>query len=400
MNPSAARQSFQLCREAKSEQERVANNFEFINWRSDRCAFFLLAGDKTAVVATPILPKLAANWLFPAYPFPDCAVVQVRPYRLIPPPIRDSKDDDPRLTWKMSRSAGKLKYNPPEPWERLYGEFLAPTSDADKKKELRCILAKLNAERKRLHPRRRKEAQFLTMEELLDTSRGHLTEYLHNWWAKKQGFDLNRLGWEDRDGFHHGWRCDPKEFLGWMELHCRNGLIKYIGPKQNGVAEGFVTRGFKEQMMLLALVRYVAEFTNGERVFLANLETRPPRADELREIRACLEPLVLPQSAAPASPDPWHSDDYRTIWLPNGEGCKIPFKLTSLQSRIIQALDAAPGRELTYAPLIEQAWPGEPPTNARPWENFRTGDASRLRGTLLHREPGRLRLTPPLVISQ
>jgi len=122
----------------------------------------------------------------------------------------------------------------------------------------------------------------LTMEDVHRNTDGLLSDYLHGWWAKEQGFELNRLGWEDHDGHHQGWRRDPAEFLAWMKRHC---IVHPLG--------------WDLEMELLATVRFVAEFANGERIFLAGLETREPRADELEEF---LMVMATERSAAPAEP--------------------------------------------------------------------------------------------------
>ncbi len=210
---------FRFTSEGPTAKDRTVTEFELINWRSDRRAFFLRNQLGAEVVARPELPKLAENWRFPEPPFPECAAVAVRPYRLIPPPVRWSAKDNSGRTVRNRIPAGG--------WEEKYDLILA-ADDADKP-ALRALLKQVNDGRKKQFEQRTMEAAAwnredrqdltdaaykafahhenraatllgldkpFTMDDLRQDVGGWLTGYLHDQWAKQQGFDLSQMGWQ------------------------------------------------------------------------------------------------------------------------------------------------------------------------------------------------------------
>ncbi len=364
---------FQLTTEDRSTQK-----LHFLNWRSDRRAFFLRDEAGTVKVMEPIPPQLLDDWYFPDPPFPECPAVFVRPYRLVPPPIRASADGDPAKGPADFVRSSMERFTIPERWEHLYGSFLYPGDEATIRKQLE----RLNRGRKECG------AEPLKPEDFLADVDGCLTAWLHARWAKAAGVDLKKIGYahDGVNGAH--WRSEAMRCLAWMKKHCVNGLVRVrdIGTSNMRECPGFVLRDWSEEAALLATVRFVIGFTNGESVYLRGLLRHEPRADEVREIEA------MSSTRPPVAP--WHSEDYRTVFLRH-EGKEESVSLSPLQGRIIQTLDEADGKTLADAAIIHRAWCDEPPTNARPWDNFRNDPAKKLRGLLLHRFRGGLRLTPP-----
>jgi hypothetical protein len=402
--------------------------FEFIKWRSDQRAFFLRNESGALVVATPDLPNLAGDWEFPKCPFPERAVVAVRPYRLIPPPVKADPSAPPAARWEILYGREHRLCTTPEDQPALQklldqenAARRAAYRDRVDPKNLKQEWARLKGGERAQAKRQPGFKQFcqqrrqllderglnrdLTMADLLRNPEGILGDYLRQRWAEQMGINLMHIGYVDPARPCEGWRSAPARFLAWMRAHCpaisrplspeearRSLLLELDDPPSQSFPEVFT------EIELLATVRYVAEFENGERVFLADLEIRDPRADELEEIRTLQS---FAETTRRGSEVPWHSDCYRTVRWPEKDGSLKPYYLTKTQAAIVGVLDKAAHKELAIEDVIQRVWCGEghendhPPDRARPWDNFRHGDAAKLRGKLLHRDRGMLRLTPP-----
>ncbi len=298
--------------------QRQPQKFDFIKWRSDRRAFFLRDERSVLVVATPELPKLADDWQFPKPPFPKSAVVAVRPYRLIPPPVKADPSAPPAARWEVLY--GREHHLCPTPEDQPALQKLLDQENAARRQSYRDRVdpKNLSQEWERLKGGERAQAkrqpgfkQFcqqrrqllderglnrdLTMADLLRNPEGMLGDYLRQWWAEQEGIVLDDIGYLDPTKPHKGWMPEPAEFLAWMRAHCP-ALSRPAPTVRSDEAETSLQqaltdsqgRSFPEvftEIELLATVRYVAEFENGPRVFLAGLELVTPGPDGVGEPR-------------------------------------------------------------------------------------------------------------------
>src|SRR5262249_49953806 len=74
------------------EFDRPAQDFQFVGFRNDRNALFLFtpSEEKRCLLPYVAVPK---NGRLKRDPFPECAPVEIRPCRLLPPPCRASAED-------------------------------------------------------------------------------------------------------------------------------------------------------------------------------------------------------------------------------------------------------------------------------------------------------------------
>ena len=339
MPTPATNDVFRFTSDGLTAQDRTVTEFEFIKWRSDRRAFFLRNESGSLVVATPELPRLAEDWEFPKPPFPESAVVAVRPYRLVPPPVKADPSAPPAARWEdlyerqhhlcptpedqpalqklldqenaARREAYRDRVDPKhlkQEWARLKGGERAQAKRQPGFKQF-CQQSRQLLDERGLN-------RDLTMEDLLrnpegavgDDGRncsnagvgdallrkpaGILGDYLRQRWAGQMGINLEDIGYVDPARPCEGWRSAPARFLAWMRAHCP-AISRPLSPEEaerslHLALDDPPSQSFPEtftEIELLATVRYVAEFKNGPRVFLAGLVTREPRADELRELK-------------------------------------------------------------------------------------------------------------------
>ena len=292
---------------------------EFLNWGNDRWEFFVRNPDGSFEVATPILPIPRSEFddHGKRCPFPECPVAAVRYIRLLFPPVRGWAEDDP----SRPRSAAK----PLKGWESAFGEVIHPTKDDDRLIE--TLLAETNSVRGKHRTRSH------TRNDLLTVLPRRLRNELWMRWAEKHGFRVDCIG-----QLRGRWRPGPRQCLDWFY---QNAPWRYQRPKFPFL--GNLTL----EMTLLAQIRFVAEFVDGNRVFLSGFTFRTPRADEVSQIQATEE----------ARPK-WHSDDYATIWLPNSHGSYDPVSVAPSAQRMLKALNSAPGKALSIREVGSAAQDG------------------------------------------
>lgn len=253
----------------------------------------------------PVIPGLGPEWTFPDPTFPTAAPIIIRPYRLIPPPVRTTPEDCPNKPIDLRSWGHGSGRTVPDLWETLYGECLFPKPEDED--DMRLSLEAANKARRSEYARRMKElahfqgpeleselrslkaeglSEDLTWEQFCKDSGGHLSNCLRAKWAKTHGYNLNEIGPHDRPLNGQLWRKDPDVFLRWIERNCRivqSSSRQYPGLVY-GDSSGIRIHGWQTSMALLAKVRAVMEFPNGERVFLSGYQESSPRADELQEM--------------------------------------------------------------------------------------------------------------------
>jgi hypothetical protein len=299
-------------------------NFDFIGWNSGRVASAFL--DSAAFVLDEKgqrkILQLRLPFLKPATyqrdPFPPHPPTRIEKFRLRPPPCRPSKGEAEDLLAFAQGGWPAVKYacghfTSPEPWEVVYGEVLNPTPEDDPELSTRMEKQK-EAHRREYESRKQGLAgrtdeaaagEAATLEEiynaplrrlrkdgplvagylnvslnLVKQGGALLNQYLHEWWARRNGFDLRDMS------------QDAKTLLRqWRELTTE---IVESRPTQGG---GTITTKLQnwagwhdKEQELLALVAYRIHFADGRRFWLSGCKVRdlqtPEEAREFGELLA------------------------------------------------------------------------------------------------------------------
>lgn len=274
---------------------------DYIGWKDNRRAFYARPhnGKPRVILLTPALPR-GAIWT--DEPFPECAPVKIVPCTLLPPLMRESE------------SKGKTVI-PFDDWEdvngKTHGITLNLTSDDDK--TLRERLAKYKKSARSDYRRYKNAAEEITdpaeqartVEAIEREYNGPLHTFeglecagklnmtlsmvkrgcegirdalLLEWWAKKQGVDLEAM------------RPNRAKFWEWIVTHAEVSKNIYDSSMKelyrSHVPLDFCGDRDPQFLAACAGIRFRIEFQNGAAAFLTECDSRTElRAEEWRELR-------------------------------------------------------------------------------------------------------------------
>lgn len=266
----------------------VIETGEFLGWSDTRLCFFIRKSAGEYQVVTPQIAAFHPGSASAEYPFPLLPVQRIRPFRLLPPPIRARAEDPP----SSSPPQDWREWQPAEQWEIIYGEFLHPEPGDEEAlrsaiEGYRPLLSSGNPlpEIVKLQRSASKLAA-ATLPELqlaITSDPGLLAEHLHQRWAKKLGLSLTDIGWNEEC---RRWNPAPAGFFEW----CRQTW-------RDVDAQASLRVSHRRQRELLARVRLAMEFHGSCRVFISDFELRDPilasEIDQIRKLVATGRPLNL-----------------------------------------------------------------------------------------------------------
>ena len=286
------------------EAKQKVRTVDFLGWtdRDQRRAFFARGenGQPLRVTLDPVCPL---NGHFLSNPIPDRELVEIVPYRVLPPPCRANKAE--------ANLDNRDNYF--EPWERVYGACMY-LDDVDEKplrerwvdfkkrareayEEEKKAVGKMTADDYRLERYGAKSRRKVTRAELQKWRKGKLAtvETIFNGPHEKHGrcdtagwlnltFDMVKDGaGEIRDYYLHGlWatkrNIDPQEFAQERELfkqyikkNVRNALKRiYDIAHREKTFEPVLDMHWPDWQCLFASVRYRARFDDGSFVYLSD----------------------------------------------------------------------------------------------------------------------------------
>ena len=133
---------------------------------------------------------------------------------------------------------------------------------------------------------------------------GILENYLHAWWAKENGFDIEVI------------KGDAQKFRRWMESVAVNARfnVYHSGTQTREIRHG-LKRTEVEWLVSEAVVRYQIDFSDGTRAWLDDVVE-----SDITDVQSLREFDELVQSHKPPEPPPWYSDGFAVIWRYNRNG--------------------------------------------------------------------------------
>lgn len=130
---------------------------------------------------------------------------------------------------------------------------------------------------------------------------GILENYLHAWWAKENGFDIEVI------------KDDAQKFRRWMESVAVNARfnVYHSGTQTREIRHG-LKRTEVEWLVSEAVVRYQIDFSDGTRAWLDNIIE-----SDITDVQSLREFDELVKSHTPPEPPPWYSAGFAAIWRYN-----------------------------------------------------------------------------------
>lgn len=303
-------------------------------------------------------PLHQARAVFSCEPFPEAVCVEISPCRLLPPPCYKSRKD----------FEGQLPCHPAfDPWKSIYWQthhqalFLEPADEAPLKERLDKWLAAMrkayeheagtwrdrikqvttatlqelgfSTEKQRAKRLAELQGQLdivesedsivgvpckgrlkLTLEEVKRGHEGIRDAWMHEDWAAKNGWDLDVM------------RRARRAFLRWLETHTGTPAIVHDSSareRRKEIAPPRFGEKYEQDPRFLeacASVRYRARFADNAKtvVYLGECELPKELMAEERDGVARLREVVDLQAAK--EPPPWHSDDWREVYLHDQTG--------------------------------------------------------------------------------
>ena len=306
-----------------TEWDKSERAYQFVGWRTDRMAIFLLDERQRRQVVQLHLP-CPPEGHYKRSPFPESAAVAIKPARLLPPPCRATEAAALAVGADLATEAFF-------PWETVYGEALWPKPEDDaallERLERFKTAARADYETRRAELETRTEAdvkatvlgkdsaQVLSAEKCLDYiaqeqraleanytapllpghrfcgclnwtlemvkngEAGIRDPYLQEQWARQHGFDLRRMS-EEKDRFVH--------FLHEFTVNVNEDIIDIT--HHTRYRRPGLRLWSSDEQLVCATVRYAIHFANGPRRWLTGYELRAPLdASEQRELDLCLD---------------------------------------------------------------------------------------------------------------